>query len=659
MNLWKTVYRKYLRNFIGISAVVALIINLMIETLASQNLFGGILFVIQKPVVFFLNSLIIFGWISLAMLFRRKLFAFTLLCISWLVLGIVNGIILSNRMTPFTTYDLLEMKDALSLATTYFSKAQIVFMIVGGGMVLLVIGILFKKLPKQLEKVNYRRAVTTVLLILVIAFGGIFLGIKGKALETFFPNLAYGYEDNGVAYCFLATWLDKGVDRPADYSQQQIDGIFTQEEKNRLFSSSPVEAPEDSPNIIFLQLESFMDPQTVKDVSLSQDAIPFYRTLMEQYSSGRLEVPSVGAGTANTEFEAMSGMSVKFFGPGEYPYKSVLHDKTSETIPYNLKDLGYATHAIHNHRGVFYGRNIVFRHLGFDTFTSLEYMNNVSKTPKNWARDNVLTTQITNALKSTPEKDYIYTISVQGHGRYPTNELLENPLITVTDAPSEELRWAWEYYANQIKEMDVFVENLVEELNQYDEKVVLVMYGDHLPALSNLTDDNLKGGRSAYQTDYVIWSNYPMEEKDQDLFAYQIGAEVLDQVDIHHGTLVAYQQNHRNDKQYRENLNALQYDMLYGEQYIYGQKNPFQPTDMHMGIKEIKITDVIEISGKYYIKGENFTTYSKINLDGKILNTSYLGPTVLGVEEEVDPDDVDKMKVSQVERDHEILSTTE
>lgn len=150
-----------------------------------------------------------------------------------------------------------------------------------------------------------------------------------------------------------------------------------------------------------------------------------------------------------------------------------------------------------------------------------------------------------------------------------------------------------------------------------------------------------------------------MEEKDQDLYAYQLGAEVLNQIDIHHGTLVAYQQNHRNDKDYRENLNALQYDMLYGERYIYGGKNPFAPTDMHMGIKEIKITDVIEISGKYYIKGENFTSYSKINLDGKILNTSYLGPTVLGVDEEVAPEDVDKMKVSQVERDHEILSTTE
>ena len=96
-------------------------------------------------------------------------------------------------------------------------------------------------------------------------------------------------------------------------------------------------------------------------------------------------MPSVGAGTANTEFESMTGISVKFFGPGEYPYKSVLLERTCESIPYDLKNLGYSTHAIHNHRGAFYGRNKVFRNLGYDTFTSLEYMNNVIKTPRNWA----------------------------------------------------------------------------------------------------------------------------------------------------------------------------------------------------------------------------------------------------------------------------------
>ena len=75
--------------------------------------------------------------------------------------------------------------------------------------------------------------------------------------------------------------------------------------------------------------------------------------------------------------------------------------------------------------------------------------------------------------------------------------------------------------------------------------------------------------------------------------------------------------------------------------------------------KDIKVTDVVKIGENYYIKGENFTEFSKVSLDGKILKTVYLGPTILALKEEVDPEDASRMKVSQVEKNKEILSTTE
>ena len=78
-----------------------------------------------------------------------------------------------------------------------------------------------------------------------------------------------------------------------------------------------------------------------------------------------------------------------------------------------------------------------------------------------------------------------------------------------------------------------------------------------------------------------------------------------------------------------------------------------------MGVKDIKINEVVQIGEDYYIKGENFTEFSKISLDGEILKTVYLGPTILALKEEVEPEDVSKMKVSQVEKNKEILSTTE
>ena len=365
----------------------------------------------------------------------------------------------------------------------------------------------------------------------------------------------------------------------------------------------------------------------------------------------------IGAGTANVEFEAMTGISARFFGPGEYPHKSVLTEKTCESIPYDLKQIGYTTHAIHNHRGAFYNRNIVFKNLGFDTFTCLEYMHDVVKTPKNWAKDGVLTENIIDALDSSKGKDYIYTISVQGHGKYPDEEVLTDPQIKVTKAPTEEKKWAYEYFANQMYEMDIFLKDLTKTLKNYDEDIVLVIYGDHLPAL-DMTEEELKTG-DLYKTQYVIWSNYGLRMRDRDTYSYEIGPQLLKRLGIDTGMLNKYHQNHSKDKNYKKGLEALSYDILYGKEYIYGGKNPYEPSDMKMGVKPIKIDEIVQIGDKYYIKGQNFTEFSKISLDGEVLKTVYLGPNILALNEEVNPDDVDKMKVSQVEKNKEILSTTE
>lgn len=416
---------------------------------------------------------------------------------------------------------------------------------------------------------------------------------------------------------------------------------------------------EEHPNILFLQLESFVDPTLFNNIELSEDPIPYYRSLMENYSTGSLTVPACGAGTANTEFEVMTGLSVKFFGPGEYPFKSVLKEKTAESIARDLKSMGYSTHAIHNHRALFYNRNEVFDNIGYDTFTSLEYMSDVPKTPKNWAKDSILTEQIMDALNSSEGHDYIYTISVQGHGKYPTEQLIKNPKIEVTDAPSEELKWKYEYYVNQVYEMDQFVKDLTETLSEFDEDVILVMYGDHIPAL-DVTEGSYDA-KDLYQTQYVIWSNFGMEKEDKNLTTYQLAAEVFDRLDIHTGTTIKYHQtvDHKS-KDYLSNLKLLGYDMLYGKDYIYGSANPFEKAGMKMGVKDITIEKVVSVGGKYYIKGQNFTEYSKVTLDGETLKTIYLGPNLLGLQEEVDPADAVNMKVSQIDKSNkEIISTTE
>lgn len=661
MESFKTFLNKYIKKHITILFGLSFLLVLIIETLGRHSFIKALDFMVGNPLVYLCNMALVFAVLSISLLFRRRLFATTLLSIIWLALGIINGIILSNRMTPFTVKDLSNIHEAMAIVENYFSLKTVIIFVVIVAVLVLGILVLFRKAPKKPDKVNYKKSIAAILIVFMGTFGIIQVGMKIGVLDTFFGNLAYGYRDNGVCYSFLITWMKTGIDKPHAYSEEEIQGIFSNGElgKDGIYTVGKDDNTKVSrkPNIVFLQLESFFDPTYVKGLEFSIDPMPNYRKLMKEYSSGFLTVPSVGAGTANVEFEVMTGISAKFFGPGEYPYKSVLKEKTCETTAYDLKTLGYSTHAIHNHRGAFYYRNKVFANMGFDTFTCLEYMNNVMKTPKNWAKDAILTEQILSAFESTDGSDYIYTISVQGHGRYPQEQVLMNPAVTVEKAESEEQKWSYEYYVNQVYEMDLFVKELTDVLENYDEDVVLIMYGDHLPAL-DMEEDTLKNG-DLYKTEYIIWDNFGMKKKDKDLMAYELSSNVLKRLGISVGMMTKYQQNYSNDKNYLANLEALGYDMLYGKQYIYGETNPFETTDMRMGVKKIEIDEIIQIGEAYYIKGKNFTEYSKISLNGKVLDTVYLGPTILALKDEVNPEDASKMKVSQVEKNKEILSTTE
>ncbi len=655
--------RKFYKNSFVYAAIWALALNLIIETLGrftTQGLSGGISFMFHSPVIFLYNSLIIFTTLVIASVFKRRLFVFTVVAIFWLAVGITNGVILTQRMTPFTVKDLSNLEDGLTIVTNYLSTPVIVLAGVGIVVAIGALVLLFIKGPQKKDKLKRKRNLVGVVLVIGFTFLSTSLAVNAGVVETFFGNLAYAYRDYGVVYCFTNTWLNTGISKPAGYSKESMLDIFSERELGEdgamLLEEKDIDM--EHPNILFLQLESFIDPETVKTIKLSGDACPNFRRLMSEYSSGELTVPACGAGTANVEFEVLTGLSVKFFGPGEYPYKAVLKERTGESLAYDLDSMGYASHAIHNHRAVFYNRNTVFANMGFDTFTSVEYMQNVAKTPKNWAKDNVLTECINDALDSTEGRDMIYTISVQGHGKYPAEKVIENPKIEVLSAPSEELKWKYEYYVNQIYEMDKFIGELTAELAERDEPTVLVMYGDHIPAI-DITEDDLESG-TLYGTQYVIWDNFGMKKDDENLHTYQLAAHVMDMLDMQVGTVFTYQQNHKNSETYLSDLKALGYDMLYGKQYIYGGTNPFEPTKLKMGVKDIKIDEVVKIGDRYYLKGQNFTQYSKVTLDGKTLKTIYLGESVLGLLEEVDPEDAPNMKVSQIEnKSKEILSTTE
>lgn len=597
----------------------------LIEAMSRHSFLEAWDYMTGRPLVFAYNAAFIFTSSLLVYLFRRRCFWRILISIFWLTLGIINGVLLTTRVTPFTGPDLHLITDALKLANRYLPMAGVVAVCILFAILVLLLLWLLIKGPKYRGKLKYRYNLPLVLAGFVAFAGVTQLALEKRVLSNYFGNIAFAYEDYGYPYCLATTIFNTGISEPRDYSDAEIKRI------QRTEDNLPETKEENHPNIIFLQLESFFDPTLVNYLDISEDPIPNFRKLMKEYSSGYYKVPSVGAGTANTEFESITGMSMHYFGPGEYPYKSILKETTCESAPYVLKDLGYSTHAIHNHEANFYARRTVFPNLGFDTFTSEEYMpEEDQKNELGWVKDSILTEEIMKCLESTEEPDYVYTISVQGHGAYPSEPLLEEPEITVSGAPTESGNYQWEYYVNQIHEMDQFIKELTDTLSEYPEDVVLVMYGDHLPTMG-LTVEDLEN-KYLFQTQYVIWDNFGLKKKDVNLASYQIAAEVMDRVGIHEGTIFRYHQARRNTKNYQVDLETLQYDLLYGERYAYGGENLFPRTKMRLGLYDITLDSMELVSAAdytYYIRGTNFTPSTEVQINQEWYDTVYISPTTL------------------------------
>ena len=455
--------------------------------------------------------------------------------------------------------------------------------------------------------------------------------IDKRVISNYFGNIAFAYEDYGFPYCFSASLFNTGINEPAGYSEQTMDEISDGGEMTKALTGR---SEDELPNVIFVQLESFFDPTEVEWLRFSEDPIPNLRKLFNEYSSGYFKVPSVGAGTANTEFEVLTGMSMRFFGPGEYPYKTYAKFNPMESAASALKNLGYGAEALHNNGGNFYSRAQVFNNMGFDHYTSKEFMNILQTTPKGWATDDILVPNIMESMDTTEGQDFVFTVSVEGHGEYPTEKVLENPEIIVSGVEDEGKRNAWEYYVNLVHEMDKFAGELIEAVQSRNEPTVLVFYGDHLPTM-DLEAKDLKS-RYLYNTNYVIWDNIGLEKKDANLAAYQIMAEVFDRLDIHSGTVFNYHQQRRETKDYLADLELLQYDMMYGDQYIYDKYGaPVIEPHMVMGVKDAEISQfVVQADGTTYtVYGENFTKQSKVYINGEKQTTTFLNNTRLDLKD--------------------------
>lgn len=641
--------------------LLALLLNFINECLSRHSFIKGIIYFGSHPLAFLFNSFMIFFTLSIAMLFKKRVFATFFISALWFGLGVTNFVIRSSRKSPFAASDFRNLTEGLKVIQKYYTIPQIVILcLVIAALVACIIFIAIRT-PKVKQKINYLLSA----LVIAVSFGMImiinYVSNATGLIPRQFGNLVRAYDTYGFGYMFSCSLFRNGVSKPKDYSPGKVNDVVDSVDNNDKNNNDNDKDDIDKPNIIFLQLESFFDATNVKGLEFLEDPIPNIRKLYEKFPGGYLSVPSFGAGTANTEFETMTGMNLDDFGPGEYPYKTVLQSTACESICYYLSNYGYTTTALHDNTGGFYDRNRVFSRLGFDSFVSIEYIEKYEKNPIGWVKDKCLTDEIVGILDSTGTPDYIYTISVQGHGDYPENtDGLDLP-IKVTNNDVTGNPNGFEYYVNQTHEMDAFVAELIDALSKRDEKTILVIYGDHLPTF-DITDDDLKNG-DIYQTQYVIWNNYNLQIENKDLQAYQLSAYLMKNLGMKGGVISRLHMSHfdkedkEDNEEYLSNLKLLEYDILYGNCQAYEGVNPYKITNMKMGYKPIKVLNGENAYSHIVIRGRNFTEFSQVEINGTVHKTIYNGPDELLVDGYTLKDG-DQIAVLQISNSNETLSRT-
>ena len=629
-------------------ALYTLILVFVMELFSRGSIEATYSFFRHSFKIFLYNSLIVAATLSPCFLFKRRLFAFSIVSLIWIILGIANNMILTFRGTPLTFSDFGMIKSAIELSDQYLSKNTMILIILLFISLILILCFVFLKCKKV--KVRYFRNLCFLFIFFITFKLLLNYGLKENIISKNFWDITGGYKQYGFSYSFFNSAINTGIHKPTGYSQNTITDIkdelslLAAESYNTVSLNTSAEITDDSsiketeidnsnstikPNIILIQLESFINPNWITDITLNKNPVSNFESLSQEFSSGLLAVPALGGGTANTEFEVITGMSTDFFGAGEFPYNTIASKKAIPSLAYTLRDLGYSTNSLHNHEGKFYSRDVVYKNLGFDSFTPIECMNVPERTPVGWAKDSVLIDEICNIITSTDNSDLIFGISVQGHGNYP-NDKLENKEIYITSDYNKSNKNSLEYYINQVYEMDQFVGNLIEAVNSLNEPTVIAFYGDHFPAVG--IEQNEVSINTLKSTPYLIWDNMNLPKTDKDIEAYNLTSIILDKLSLTNTTLSILHNSDLDDETKKEYLNQLEYDMLYGKNYTSEYEELVPSSNYKIGFKDISIASVeVYNEDNILIKGENFNTYSNVYVDDKYVEKTFIDSNTLAI----------------------------
>lgn len=275
------------------------------------------------------------------------------------------------------------------------------------------------------------------------------------------------------------------------------------------------------PTVIAVMSESFFDPTRLPGVSFSEDPVPNLHRLQKEASSGTLFPPSFGGGTANTEFEFLTGHSMHFLPTGSVPYQQYVRRKQA-SLASIFAARGYRTAAVHTNFRWFWEREQVYQHFGFQRFVSSEDMPEAPLDGK-WISDAVLTDYVVREVEKDPTPLFLFGISMEAHGpydpgRYPASTLrIDGPL---DDTARAELM----SFVESARHADRELGALVETFQRSERPLFLIFFGDHLPSLPHTfrqtgvaqSIDRLTREQKHFlhQVPLVVWTNTGAPRRD-------------------------------------------------------------------------------------------------------------------------------------------------
>lgn len=315
------------------------------------------------------------------------------------------------------------------------------------------------------------------------------------------------------------------LEKPENYNSDSVNSLA---QASNINNSAPNEkSSQIQPHVIVIQSEAFWDPGQLAD-GLFPEGSPgdLYNlcntlsTIEHSCASGYVGVPSFGGMTANTEFEFLTGISLKLFPGVSVPFVHFI-EKPIPSIVWRFRQAGYKTLGIHTSEGWFWNRDKSYPLLGFSDFKDVDYFKEAERN-KLYVTDKAINKLILKQLQQAQEPQFIFTVTMANHGPFEDDRYQGLPPIpinwsAVPQLPGSEHQTLTTYAIGVRESRDALTELISEFQHENSPPVIILFYGDHLPILgANFKiyhDTGFKpesvgmAFQEFYSTPYLVWSN--------------------------------------------------------------------------------------------------------------------------------------------------------